>query len=411
MKKIAIISAGLVLALAACSSSSSSSESAATAAAKCENPVTIGINEPFSGPFGFYGQFVANSVQLEADAINAAGGLLGCQIKVSTRDNGLDPAKVVGNTTELIGDASVNMVMGPSFTAFYDAVSAQYEEAKKLNCQIAVNGTDSLKDKAYAFRINASSKLTSEALVKYLASAGIKTLGAIYQNNGESLTFDKELAAAGAANGIKWVGSQYVDPTATSHAAQIAKLKSADAIFIDPQSGVAALTADAAKKAGYKGLLVGNNGLQGFTYVEGAGDAANGSVFASNNLGSYTAIPTDQQPKKYAEHTAGIIAKFGVTTGPKSGVKMINGTQQAADCVVEWAAAVNAAKSFDATAVAEAWRHLTLSQDEVPSAVGGGVNFAGGNESWNKPEQMFIYKWVHNTDGSWVVEQIQGPTA
>lgn len=428
MKSIAVIGAVAIIALAGCSSStdqaegsaasttapsaapaasSAAPEAAPEAAPACDSPVKIGLNEPMSGPFGFYGQWVTNSVTVEANRINAAGGLLGCQIEVVTRDNGLDPAKVVGNTNELIGDSSVGLVMGPSFTAFYEAVSQSYEDGQKLNCQIAVNGTDSLKDKAFGFRINASSKLTADALVKYLAANNIKTLGAIYQNNGESATFDVELAAAGDKYGVKFVGSEYVDPTATSHAAQIGKLIEADAIFIDPQSNIAALTADAAGKAGYKGLLVGNNGLQGFTYVEGAGDAADGTIFASNYLGSYTDIPIADQPVAYGEHTQAVIDQFGVITGPKTGVDAIAGTQLAADCVVEWAAAVNAAGSFDNTAVAEAWRNLSLTQDEVPSGVGGGVNFQGGNESWVAPEQMTIYKWVKKDDGSWVVEELQ----
>lgn len=395
MKKYVILPViGVTLLAASCSNAPTSQGDASA-----KGPLEIAVNEPLSGPFGYFGQDVKNSIQIQVDKINREGGILGRQVKVVSTDNKLDPSLAVAAAKRYASDPAVTMIEGPSFTSFFDAAKGFYESGKKINCQVAVNGTDALKGLKYAFRMNQSQKITSEALVKWLAAHGTTKLGAIYQNDGEGQSADIENAAAAKKDGIKWLGSQTVSPTATSYDTQMQKLmkEGADAIYISPNATEAAIAAIAAKDQGYKGRLVGGNGLQGFTYIEGAGNAALGSIFASNYLGDYTRTPVAKRPAAYAEHSKLVKAKYGEDVGPKTGVTTIKGTQTAADCVYFWSEAVKKARSVKVGPVASAWENLTAPSSKVPT--GQNINFAGGHEAWASTAQMVIYEWTKDSNG------------
>jgi len=373
--------------------------------------IKIGVNEPFSGPFGFYGEFVANSLQAEADQVNSSGGILGRKISIVRRDNALDPQKAVQASQELANDPSVGLVEGPSFTSFFDATKQIYEQAHKVNCQVAVDGTDSLKGLKYAFRANQNAQITSQNLVKWLASQGVKSLGAVYQNDGEGQSFNAELAAAGKADGVAWLGNAAISPSATSHGTQVqAKMaKGAQAIFISNNSTEAAVTAASAAQVGYKGKLVSGNGLEGYTFLEGAGDAANGAVLSANYLGYFTKQSRDQWPAAYRAHVEQVEKQYGATTGPKSGVKSFKGTGTAADCVFLWSEAAKKAGSVDAAKVVSGWEGLSFPASKMPSAVS--VSFGpDDHEEWSSPNQMYVYSWQHE-GGKWFLKQLSGPAS
>ncbi|MGH3494539.1 MAG: ABC transporter substrate-binding protein, partial [Sciscionella sp.] len=151
-KRVLLLPAALAVALAAsaCSNSTSTSgasgasgvsgsSAGATGSAAPQGTIQIGEVEPLSGPFGYYGQFVQNSMQVEIDKINSAGGLLGHKLALVTRDDQLQPQATVSAVRELATNPSVGLIEGPSFTALYNAAKGVYEQNKKLNCQVAID--------------------------------------------------------------------------------------------------------------------------------------------------------------------------------------------------------------------------------------------------------------------------------
>src|SRR4051812_44378323 len=76
--------------------------------------VKIGIIQPLSGAFAVLGNVVQNSMQVQVDKINAAGGVGGAKLELVVRDMQLDPAKAVQYSNELARDESVKLIVGPS---------------------------------------------------------------------------------------------------------------------------------------------------------------------------------------------------------------------------------------------------------------------------------------------------------
>ncbi len=108
-------------ALAACSSSSSSSSSSAAAgsasstgsAGSSSGPITIGASLSLTGDFSADGQAFQQGYNLWVKDVNAAGGILGRQVKLTVIDDKSDPNQVVTNYQTLINTDHVDLTFGP----------------------------------------------------------------------------------------------------------------------------------------------------------------------------------------------------------------------------------------------------------------------------------------------------------
>jgi branched-chain amino acid transport system substrate-binding protein len=108
--------------LAACSSSSSSSGSSAstsatgsasTSASGSSAPITIGASLSLTGDFSADGQAFQKGYNLWAKDVNAAGGIMGRQVKITVLDDKSDPNQVVTNYQTLINTDHVDLTFGP----------------------------------------------------------------------------------------------------------------------------------------------------------------------------------------------------------------------------------------------------------------------------------------------------------
>jgi len=123
--------------LAACSSSSSSSSAASTtssgsasapASGSSSAPITIGASLSLTGDFSTDGQAFQKGYNLWVKDVNAAGGILGRQVKLTVLDDKSDPNQVVTNYQTLINTDHVDLTFGPFsslLTAPASAVAAR----------------------------------------------------------------------------------------------------------------------------------------------------------------------------------------------------------------------------------------------------------------------------------------------
>ena len=116
-----------------------------------QSVVKVGLIGPMTGIFAVLGISQTNSLQVVADQINAKGGIGGAKIELVVRDDALNPVTAANHAKELAGDKSVNYVIGPSISSFYQGAAATYEANKKLNCQPAVAALD-FTNYEYGFR-------------------------------------------------------------------------------------------------------------------------------------------------------------------------------------------------------------------------------------------------------------------
>jgi branched-chain amino acid transport system substrate-binding protein len=128
MSAAAVLSAGV---LAACTSTSSSS-SGTTSSSNSTGSITIGASLSLTGDFAADGQAFDKGYRLWVKDVNAHGGLLGRQVKLTILDDGSSPNQVVTNYQTLLGGDHVDLTFGPFsslLTGPASSVAARYGTA------------------------------------------------------------------------------------------------------------------------------------------------------------------------------------------------------------------------------------------------------------------------------------------
>ncbi|MWK38356.1 ABC transporter substrate-binding protein [Actinomadura sp. J1-007] len=362
--------------------------------------IKIGLISPMSGPFAVLGISQQHSLQVEIDRVNAAGGVDGAKLRLVVRDSALDPGKAVQATNELAGDDRVELVVGPSLTAFYEAAKSTLERSKKLNCQPAV-ATGTFNGLRYGFRSQDQAELDLRKMLTLLRKQGVKSFGLVYEGDDTGKNTDAVLKKAAGAYGMRYLGFQATRPDDQSHKVYVEKLKKADALFVSSNIG-GAKTMAAAAEIGYKGKLSGtSSGMQNIAFVEAAGDYAKGALFPAPNY-EYP-LRTDRARWKpgYRAHIEAIERKYGKNTGPKTGATSPKGTAIAADCVFAFAQAAAKAGGTDPGKLAAAMETLDLKADQTPS---GNAIKPGTAHEFYGIEELHVYQWNKDARGWYTTE-------
>src|SRR5215831_12374299 len=124
---IAAASATAAIVLAACSSGGSSSGTSASPTNT--KPIVIGASVSLTGDFSADGQAFQRGYNLWASDVNAAGGLMGRQVKMIYLDDKSDPTQGSTNVQQLISNNHVDLLFGPFsslITAPTSTVAARY---------------------------------------------------------------------------------------------------------------------------------------------------------------------------------------------------------------------------------------------------------------------------------------------
>jgi branched-chain amino acid transport system substrate-binding protein len=172
--------------LAACSSSSSSSSSstgttstgsASSSASGSSAPITIGASLSLTGDFSADGTAYQQGYQLWANDVNAAGGILGRQVKLTILDDKSDPNQVVTNYQTLINSDHVDLTFGPfssKLTAPAAAVAARNGYAFVEGAGGAPSVFDTQSNQADHNTFDVSLPVADELMpfVNYVASLG-----------------------------------------------------------------------------------------------------------------------------------------------------------------------------------------------------------------------------------------------
>ena len=122
-----LLALAMMLSLVACGTSApaaTTAPAAATEAAAEEAPadtaasaplagqtIIIGNIAPMTGALAAYGTAVDNSIRMAAAEINAAGGILGATVEISTKDDQHTPAEAVSGFNALLSEG-VTAIIG-----------------------------------------------------------------------------------------------------------------------------------------------------------------------------------------------------------------------------------------------------------------------------------------------------------
>jgi branched-chain amino acid transport system substrate-binding protein len=107
------LSVGVLTACSSSSSTGSASSSGSAGASSSSAPITIGASLSLTGDFSADGTAFDKGYELWVKDVNAAGGILGRQVKLTVLDDKSDPNQVVTNYQTLINTDHVDLSFGP----------------------------------------------------------------------------------------------------------------------------------------------------------------------------------------------------------------------------------------------------------------------------------------------------------
>lgn len=231
-----------------------------------------------SGAGAISGTNFRDGLTMAIEDINAAGGVLGKKLKLETVDTASDPGKARAAIQRALDDKPP-VIFGPIFSGSVNATLAMTAEAQVPQIIGGEAANITSQGSKYIFRTTFGQNVSMPKIANYLRdNLKAKTLAIVYVNNdfgkGGRNAIVKELAS----RDIKVVADLSVESGQADFAADVVKLKAAnaDAVFVYLNEEESARFLIEARKQGLDKPLIGETTLLSQKVVDLAKDAANG---------------------------------------------------------------------------------------------------------------------------------------
>ncbi|MFI8610416.1 ABC transporter substrate-binding protein [Pseudomonas sp. NPDC077649] len=141
-----------------------------TACAQAAEPITLGLNYPRTGPYKEEGLAQMRGALLAIDELNAAGGVLGRPLRLSSKDTASRPAKAVKNVDKLAAEGAA-MLFGGASSAVAIAAGKRAREHGLLYFGTLTysNDTTGKDGHRYLFRECNNAWMSAQVLGQYLS--------------------------------------------------------------------------------------------------------------------------------------------------------------------------------------------------------------------------------------------------
>ena len=219
-----------------------------------------------------------NGSSMAVEEINAAGGILGKKIELEFVDTASDPGKARAGIQRALDDKPI-AIFGPIYSGSVSATLAMTNEAHVPQIIGGEAAPLTAQGSKYIFRTSFGQNVSMPKIANYLRDGlKAKSLAIVYVNNDFGKGGRNAIMDVLESRGIKMVADLSTESAQADFAADIVKLKSAnaDAVFVylnEEESGRFLIEA---KKQGFDKPLIGETTLLGQKVVDLAKDAANG---------------------------------------------------------------------------------------------------------------------------------------
>ncbi|MCX7614943.1 MAG: ABC transporter substrate-binding protein [Clostridiales bacterium] len=204
---------------------SASSNTDKISAAQLANPeVRIGILVPYTGELGANGNYWFTGAKVAAEEINAAGGVLGKQIKLFTEDDQSNVEQAIRGAQKLIKVNNCIALHGMESSAQI-ATYPLCKESQVFNSNPGGGSTriDNLATD-YLFRTCPSDNFDGVATGKMLIDGGYKTLAILYENDESRLSISETVAKEFERQGGKVITKVAYAPNQNSYVSELKKV-------------------------------------------------------------------------------------------------------------------------------------------------------------------------------------------
>lgn len=340
----ALVGASMMLSLAACGSSSAATT--AGDAADTDGKIVIGVISPNTGALAAYGNGIVTGADLAVEQINASGGILGHEVELIKTDDQSDPTECLNAFNSLVAQG-VGLIVGSATSGCTSAITDAANEEEI--CLLAPTATaDSITtEDDFIFRACYADSFQGAIAAAYAKQSGYAKVGVVYcAADVYSKGLYDSFSAACAKYGIEVVDAQSTASLdVQDYTNQFAAMVKAGVDFVYAPfyyDVIGPYVVPQARAAGYTGIIMGADGYDTTPdyVVDGADLTAFNKVYWTNHYD-----PSDTS-EKVSSFVKAYEAKYGSIPSAFSATGY--------DCVYMYKAAIEAAGSYESTAVRDA---------------------------------------------------------
>ncbi len=299
--RLAAILGGLILAcvvpLSGCKKSpeAPAPQQAAPAAA----PIKVGAIFAVTGPASFLGAPEAKTVQMFVEKLNQSGGVLGRKVELLIRDSGASPEKAISLAKQLIDEEKVLAILGPSTSGESIQIKSICQEGQTILLSCAAAEEIVVPLASYVFKTPQKDSQAAQWIFNTMKDMGITKIGVITSNTGFGKGGKTHLEKMAPENGVQIIVNEVYEKESTDLTGVLTKVKGAgvQAVVnwsIEPAQGIVAKNM---KQIELNVPLFQSHGYGNIRYVQGSGEAANGTIFPCGRLLVADSLPANHPQK------------------------------------------------------------------------------------------------------------------
>jgi len=253
-----------------------------------KEPIKIGAIFDISGSGSSLGIPARDSAILWEKQINDAGGINGRPVEVKIYDNESDETKAVLNFKKLVEEDQVVAVAGASQSGTTMAMvpSANTAKIPLVSAAASIKIITPIAERKWIFKTAQNDSVVAGKIITYLKAKNFKKIAFLSLNNAYGDSGLAEFTAVAKAAGLNIVASEKFGATDVDFTPQLTSVKKsgADVMVIWAIPPSASLITKQAAELGIKTPIVHSHGIANKTFIDLAGPAANGVVFAAGKL-------------------------------------------------------------------------------------------------------------------------------
>ncbi|MBS3957010.1 MAG: ABC transporter substrate-binding protein [Clostridiales bacterium] len=249
-------------------------------------PYRIGAVLSLSGTLAGLGEPERNTILMEVERINAAGGVNGRPIEVLIEDDASDAETAVAATSRLIEREEIIAVIGATGTGATMAMRSEIDRARIPQVSVAGGTVITAEFHPYVFQTPWSNSIVVPFTLRYIEDQGISRIAVIADAGGFAQDGVAVMKEALGQTSIEIVAEETFNPGDKDMTSQLTKIMGSDAeaVVLWNAGAEAATVAKNMATLGFEIPLFGSHGNARVEFIDGAGAAAEGFRFAAGKV-------------------------------------------------------------------------------------------------------------------------------
>ena len=245
----------------------------------------IGAMLQLTGTAAASGEFQRNGIMIAVEEINAAGGINGIPLEVVVEDQACNPSVGVNAITKLVhADRITSSMIGCSGVILAATPIAARNGVLLVNAGAAAPALANVSP----FLLNSIPLASQQArvMVHHVVNENrLRRIAVYYRNDDLGQSLNEFLQGEVPRKGGQYLGGLSYDPSATSHVAQIARLRAMqpEVIYAATLGNETGTILKQSYDLGLRPRWIGYSGFEGAPTVRIGGQAAEGQLYTVNS--------------------------------------------------------------------------------------------------------------------------------